>query len=114
MEYINFEADEGNQNLSSDDEFSLSPPNDNFINDCVENDPPSFYRFVNQSWNLAEALDNDDQSHLHRRDLQPEMFFAEKRQHVEFDDLTKRLSVLSIFLERNLLISFSARKNLFS
>ena len=56
MEYTNFEADEENQNLSSDDGFSLSPPNDNFINDCAENDPLSFYRFINQTRNLAEAL----------------------------------------------------------
>ena len=94
MEYINFEADKENQNLSSDDDFSLSPPNDNFINDCAENDPPSFYRFFNQTRNLAEVLDDNDQSDLHRQDLQPEMFLAEKREHVEFDDLTKRLNVL--------------------
>ena len=94
MEYINFEADEENQNLSSDGDFSLSPPNDNFINDCAENDLPSFYRFFNQTRNLAEVLDDDDQSDDHRQDLQPEMFLAEKREHVGFDDLMKRLSVL--------------------
>ena len=69
MEYINFEADEENQNLSSDDEFSLSPPNDNFIDDCAEYDPSSFYRFVNQTRDPTEVLDDNDQSHPDRQDL---------------------------------------------
>ena len=97
MKYINFEADEENQNLSSDDEFLLSPPNDNFIDNCAENDPPSFYRFVNQTSDPAEALDDDGQSHLDRQDLHPEMFLAEKREHVEFDDFDKAIQCANKF-----------------
>ena len=102
MEYINFEADEENQNLSSDDEFSLSPPNDNFIDDCAEYDPSSFYRFVNQTRDPTEVLDDNDQSHPDRQDLQPEMFLAENREHVEFDDVSKAIKCANKF-KKNLL-----------
>lgn len=52
---------------------SLSAKEDNFIDDSTENQP---YRFVNQTHHSAEALDDDDGSHLDRRDLHSEMFFG--------------------------------------
>ena len=47
---------------------------------------PSFYRFVNQSADPFEAVEDDDGSKVDRCDLQPEMFLTKKRQQVEVDD----------------------------
>lgn len=55
---------------------SLSAKEDNFIDDSTENQP---YRFVNQTHDSAEALDDDDGSHLDRRDLHSEMFFGHEQ-----------------------------------
>ena len=49
MNHIRFEADEESHISNSDDEFSLLPRNDNFIDDSIEDDPPSFYRFANHT-----------------------------------------------------------------
>ena len=59
-----------------------------FINDKSvqeESEEPSFYRFINQTWDLNEALNCDDGSRLGRRDLQSKMFIAEGRENVDFD-----------------------------
>lgn len=83
MESIHFEADNLSSNLEDDDEQILSPKNDNFIDDSVQegSESPSFYRFVNQTRDLDEALNDNDQ-----RDLQPEMSLAESRENVTFDE----------------------------
>ena len=57
-----------------------------------ESEEPSFYRFVMQTRDLNEALNCDDGSHLDRRHFQSEMFIAEGRENVdfnEFDESTK-------------------------
>lgn len=63
MEFIHFDADDLSSNLEDDDEQILSPKNDNFIDDSVQegSESPSFYRFVNQTRNLDEALNDNDQ-----------------------------------------------------
>ena len=66
MEYINFEADVENETASSDEEFSLLAEEDSFIDDSAKNESPTFYRFVNQTRDLAEALNDDDGFHLDR------------------------------------------------
>ena len=86
MEQINFEVDAENETQDSDQEFSLSAGEDNFIDDSAQEDSPSFYRFPDQIHDLAEALDDDDRSHLDTRDLQPEMFLTVGREYDEFDD----------------------------
>ena len=86
MDYINFDAELEDENESSDEEFSLSAKEDNFIDDSTENQAPSFYRFVNQTHDPAEALDDDNGSHLDRQDLQTEMFLAMSREYFEFDN----------------------------
>ena len=91
MEYIDFEAsvsdEDANLNFSGDEEKD----NDNrpFIDDSKEVDgqEPSFYwKFFNQTRDSAEAVFDDDRSHLDARDLQPEMFSVEERKDVEFDE----------------------------
>ena len=86
MDYINFEAEVEHENASSGERFSLSAQKDNFIDDSVDDQSPSFYRFVNQTRDPIEALDDDGRSHLDRWDLQPEMFLTMNRENVEFDD----------------------------
>ena len=83
MESIHFEADNLSSNLEDDDEQILSPKNDNFIDDSAQegSESPSFYRWVNQTRDLDEALNDNDQ-----RGLQPEMFLAESRENVTFDE----------------------------
>ena len=90
MEYIDFEAE-----VSNEDEilsFSGSENDEDnrpFTDDGeVENQEPSFYRkFFNRTRDPAEAVYDDDKSHLDTRDLQPEMFLKEDRANVEFDEL---------------------------
>ena len=92
MEFIHFETDDSSLNLEDDDELFFSPQNDNLIDDDSvqeEDESPSICRFVNQTRNLDEALDDDNQSHLDRRDLQPEIFFTESRENVEFDEFNE-------------------------
>lgn len=57
-----------------------------------ESEEPRFYRFINQNRDLNEVLNCDDGSRLDRRDLLPEIFIAEGRENVdfnEFDESTK-------------------------
>ena len=92
MEFNHLVADDSNWNLEDNDEQIFPPQNDNFIDDNSaqeEDESPSFFRFVNQTGDLDEALNYDDQSHLDSRDLQPEMFLTESRENVEFDEFNK-------------------------
>ena len=62
---------------------------DHFIDDesyQEESEEPNFYRFINQTRDLNEALNCDDRSCLGRCDLQPEMFIAEGRENADFDE----------------------------
>ena len=64
MEFIHFETDDSSLNLEDDDELFFSPQNDNLIDDDSvqeEDESPSICRFVNQTRNLDEALDDDNQ-----------------------------------------------------
>lgn len=76
------------------------PENDEFIDDdsvLGDTTHPCFYRFVNQTRDLNENLNCDDQLHLDRRDLQPEMYICEPRQNVEFDDFDKNAELSDKF-----------------
>lgn len=97
MESIHFEADNLSSNLEDDDEQILSPKNDNFIDDSAQegSESPSFYRFVNQTRDLDEALNDNDQ-----RDLQQEMSLAESRENVTFDEFDDA-SNLSVKFKKN-------------
>ena len=89
MEYINFEAEVEAENVEDEEELVFSDQeNENFIDDsnCNNIQSPSFYRFVNQSRDPVEAVEDDDGSRLGRHDLKPDMFHAIKREQVEFDD----------------------------
>ena len=79
MEYIDFEAsvsdEDANLNFSSDDE--KEDDSRSFIADSREvgGQEPSFYwKFFNQTRDPAEAVFDEERSHLDTRDLQPEMF----------------------------------------
>ena len=87
MEYINFETetfdDEEELNFSdneNDDDRSVINDNEQ------EHQPASFYRFANQTQDPAEAVNDDDASHLNNCDLQPKIFIIENRDEVEFDE----------------------------
>ena len=68
MDYINFEAEVEGENISTDEKLTFSDNENNFIDDSNEecNKPPSFYRFVNQTRDPVEAVNNDDSSQLDR------------------------------------------------
>ena len=88
MEFINFEADDVDQD-QNDKELDLLAEIDDFIDDesvQEESEEPCFYRFVNQTRNFNEALNCDDGSGLERRDLQPEMFISKGRENVDFHE----------------------------
>ena len=77
IEYINFEAED--ENASDNEGLVFSDHEDeNFIDDSNQNDnqPPSFYRFVNQTRDPVETVNDDDGSKLDKRDLHPEMFYC--------------------------------------
>ena len=87
MEYIDFEAEVSNEyeilSFSSDENDERSFTDDGE----VKNQEPNFYRkCFNQTRDPAEAVYDDDKSHLHIRDLQPKMLFIEDRGSVEFDE----------------------------
>ena len=87
MEYINFEAKD--ENASDNQELAFSDnEGENFIDASNQegNQSPSVYRFMNQTRDPAKAVNDDDRSHLDRRDLEPEMFYCINRKHVEFDE----------------------------
>lgn len=71
MEYINLETDDFNE--ESDLNFSSFENDDDrsFINNNEEKtQPPSFYRFFNQTRDPAEAVNGNNRSHLDIKDLQ--------------------------------------------
>ena len=87
---MDFEAEVSNE----DEILSFSgdendEDNRSFIDDGeIENQEPSFYRkFFYRARDPAEAVYDDDKSHLDTRDLQPEMFLEKDRANVEFDEL---------------------------
>ena len=90
MEFINFEADDVDQDQHDNDkELDLLAEIDDFIDDesvQEESEEPCFYRFVNQTRNFNEALNCDDGYCLERRDLQPEMFISKGRENVDFHE----------------------------
>ena len=87
MDYVGFEAKA--ENGSDEELVFLEKLNDNnFIDDSIQKeaeDAPSFYRFVNQTRDVSEALNDDNITKLDIRDLQPEMFYHVKGEFVEFD-----------------------------
>ena len=96
------------------EEFS-DEENENFIADstCNNIQSPSFYRFVNQSHDPVEAVEDGDGSKLDRHDLQPGIFHTIKRKQVEFDDFDNNQEhanrfkkSLCLFEEMNLQNSF--------
>ena len=66
ISYIHFETEVEGKNVSTDEKLTLSDNENNFIDDSNEewNQPPSFYRFVNQTCNPVEAANGDDSSQL--------------------------------------------------
>lgn len=84
IDHIDFEARADND---SDEELVFSENlNDDSIQKEEEDDSPRFYRFVNQTRDVSEALNDDDKSKLDVCDLQSEMFYDIKREFVEFDE----------------------------
>lgn len=89
MDYVDFEAEVEYVNDSNEEfMFSENLIDDKLIDDSIqeENDQPSFYRFVNQTQDPDQALNDDDKSKLDVCDLQSEMFYDIKREFVEFDE----------------------------
>ena len=83
MDYVNFEAEDFNEeselNFSSDE----NDDDRSFINSRKKKpQPPSFYRFFNQTRDPAEVMNDNDRSHLDTRDIQPEMFLIDDRDDV--------------------------------
>lgn len=64
MAYINFEVEVEGENVSTDEELTFSDNKNNFIDDSNEvcNQPPIFYRFVNQTRDPVEIVNDDDGS----------------------------------------------------
>ena len=85
--YLNFEAEAFNEEEELNFSDNENDDDRSFINHNEQEDQPaSFYRFVNQTRDPAEAVNADDGSHLDTRDLQPEMFIIDIRDEVEFDE----------------------------
>lgn len=86
MEHIKFEAEHENANDKEELVFS-DHEDENFIDysNQEDNQLPSFYRFLNQRRDPIEAV-NDDGSKLDKQDLQLEMFYCIKREHLESDE----------------------------
>lgn len=102
MEFIWFEEEDLDQNRQKNDEEELNLPaeDDDFIDEKSiqeESEEPSFSRFINQTRDLNEVLNCDDGSRLERRDLQPEMFIAEGRENVDFNEFDERAKLLDKF-----------------
>ena len=80
MKFINFEAIDSDQDSQENcEEQNFFSKNDEFIDDeSVHGDTthPYFYRFVNQTRDPNDNLNCNDQLHLDRRDLQPEMYIC--------------------------------------
>ena len=89
MDYVDFEAEVEYVNDSNEEfMFSENLIDDKLIDDSIqeENDQPSFYRFVNQTQDPDQALNDDNKSKLDVHDLQPKVFYDIKRVFVEFDE----------------------------
>ena len=87
MDYINFKAEDFNEESKLNFSSKENDDDRSFINDNEEEtQPPSFYRFFYQTRDPAEAVNDDDRSHLDTRDLQPEMFLIDHRDDVEFHE----------------------------
>ena len=101
MGYINFEVEVEDGNVSSDEELTFSDNENNFIDDSNEecSQPPSFYRFVNQTSDPVEAVNDDDGSQFDRRYLQTEMFFSIDTEHVEFEEFDDAKKCAEKFLK---------------
>ena len=87
---INISDENTNLNFSSDDE--KDDDNRSFIDGSskVGDQEPSFYRkFFNQTRDPAEAVLDDDGSHLDTRDLQHKIFSLEERNDVEIEESSK-------------------------
>ena len=87
---INISDEDTNLNFSSDDE--KDDDNRSFIDGSskVGDQEPRFYRkFFNQTRDPAEAVFDDDGSHLDTRDLLHKMFSIEKRDDVEIEESSK-------------------------
>ena len=102
MEFIWFEEEDLDQNRQKNDEEELNLPaeDDDFVDEKSiqeESEEPSFYRFINQTRDLNEVLNCDDGSRLERRDLLPEMFIAEGRENVDFNEFDERAKLLDKF-----------------
>ena len=72
MDYTNFKAEDFNE--ESELNFSSNENEDDrsFINDNEEEtQPPNFFRFFNQTRDPAEAVNDNNRSHLDTKDLQP-------------------------------------------
>ena len=98
MEFIQFEADDldQKQHKTDEEEIDLLAENDYFFDDDSvqeESEEPSFYRFVNQTRELNEALN----CRIDRQDLQPEMFFAESRENFDFDEFDESVKLSDKF-----------------
>ena len=89
MESIKFELED--ENASDNEELAFSDnEGENFIDNSYQEDnqSPSFYRFMNQTRDTAEAVNDHDGSHLDRHDLKPEMFYCireNNREHVKLN-----------------------------
>ena len=89
MDYVDFEGEVENANASDEKLiFSENLNDDKFIDDNIQekSDSPSFCKFVNQTRDPAETLNDNDKSKLDVRDLEPEIFYHIKREFVEFDE----------------------------
>ena len=115
MDYITFQAEVEGENFSADEELTFSDNENNFIDDSNEecNQPPSFYRFFNQTRHPVEAANDNDGSQFDRRDLQPEMFFTINREHVKFDESDDAKKCAEKFKESLLSFQDSDIKNSF-
>ena len=107
MDYIDFEGEVENANASDEELiFSENLNDDRFIDDNIQekSDSPSFYKFVNQTRDPAEDLNDNDKSKLDVRDLQPEMFYHIKREFVEYDEFGGYQKCANKFLKKVLFI----------
>ena len=73
------------------------------IDNGQEDQPVSFNRFFNKTWDNAEAENDDDGLHLDTPDLLLEMFIVDNRDEVEFDKF-KEASKCSGLFKRKLFI----------
>ena len=100
MEYINFEAED--ENASDNEELVFSDHEGKiFIDNSSQenNQSPSFYRFVNQTRDPAEAVNENEESHLDRGDSQPEIFYCVNREQAELREIDDYQKCVENFLK---------------